>query len=119
MVDQAGNAVAEEKVQSGVPVTVYYSKSGDKMVAAKVVVKETTAQPQVIGSGAARGCTICAVGRPFSRFDSKRRCARHLRHVACFRAVGRLEFPVEVFVCTYEPPLAVVSPRNNTREDHS
>ena len=46
-VDEAGNAVAEEKVKSGVPVTVYYSKSGDKMVAAaKVVVKETAAQPQ-------------------------------------------------------------------------
>ena len=31
--------------ESGVPVTVYYSKSGDKMVAAKVVVKETETQP--------------------------------------------------------------------------
>jgi hypothetical protein len=45
-VDEAGNAVAEEMVKSGVPVTVYYSKSGEKMVAAKVIVKETTAQPQ-------------------------------------------------------------------------
>jgi hypothetical protein len=45
-VDEAGNAVAEEKVKSGVPVTIYYSKNGYKMVATKVVVKETTAQPQ-------------------------------------------------------------------------
>jgi len=27
--------------QSGVPVTVYYSKQGDKMVATKVIVKQT------------------------------------------------------------------------------
>ena len=45
-VDEAGNPVGEEMVKSGVPVTIYYSKSGYKMVAAKVVVKETTAQPR-------------------------------------------------------------------------
>ena len=44
-VDEAGNPVGEEKVKSGVPVTIYYSKSGHKMVAAKVVVQETTGQP--------------------------------------------------------------------------
>ncbi len=41
-VDEAGYPVEVETVKSGVPVTVYYSKSGDKMVATKVVVKETT-----------------------------------------------------------------------------
>jgi hypothetical protein len=41
-VDEAGNPVEIETVKSGVPVTVFYSKSGDKMVATKVVVKKTT-----------------------------------------------------------------------------
>ena len=41
-VDESGKPVAVETVKSGVPVTVYYSKDGDKMVATKVVVKETT-----------------------------------------------------------------------------
>ena len=41
-VDETGKAVAVETVKSGVPVTVYYSKDGDKMVATKVVVKKTT-----------------------------------------------------------------------------
>jgi len=41
-VDEAGNPVQIETVKTGVPVTVYYTKSGDKMVANKVVVKRTT-----------------------------------------------------------------------------
>lgn len=41
-VDESGKPVAVETVKSGVPVTVYYSKDGDKMVATKVVVKKTT-----------------------------------------------------------------------------
>ena len=41
-VDEAGNPVKVEMVKTGVPVTVYYTKSGDKMVASKVVVKRTT-----------------------------------------------------------------------------
>ena len=42
-VDEAGNPVdAETVVKSGVPVTVFFNKSGDKMVATKVVVKKTT-----------------------------------------------------------------------------
>jgi hypothetical protein len=41
-VDEAGNPVQMETVKAGVPVTVYFSKSGDKMVATKVVVKKTT-----------------------------------------------------------------------------
>ena len=41
-VDEAGNPVKVETVKSGAPVTVFYSKSGDKMVATKVVVRKTT-----------------------------------------------------------------------------
>ncbi len=40
-VDGAGNPVQTDVVKSGAEVTIYYSKSGDKMVASKVVVKET------------------------------------------------------------------------------
>jgi len=41
-VDEAGNPVSVETVKSGMPVTVYYSKEGDQMVASKVVVQRTT-----------------------------------------------------------------------------
>ena len=45
-VDESGKAVAVETVKSGVPVTIHYTKNGDKMVATKVVVKKTvTTQP--------------------------------------------------------------------------
>jgi hypothetical protein len=37
-VDENGNPVSVETVRSGVPVTVYYSQDGDRMVASKVVV---------------------------------------------------------------------------------
>jgi hypothetical protein len=40
-VDEAGNPVEMEAVKSGIPVTVFYSKQGDKMVATKVIVKQT------------------------------------------------------------------------------
>lgn len=41
-VDQNGNPVSMDVVRSGVPVTVYYSQDGDRMVASKVVVQRTT-----------------------------------------------------------------------------
>jgi hypothetical protein len=41
-VDEAGNPVERTEITSGAPVTVYYSKSGDKMVATKIVVKKST-----------------------------------------------------------------------------
>jgi hypothetical protein len=41
-VDESGKPVSIETVKSGIPVTVYYDKSGDKMVATKVVVQKTT-----------------------------------------------------------------------------
>ena len=44
-VDEAGNPIAMEMVKAGVPVTVYFSQQGDKMVATKVVVKKATTIP--------------------------------------------------------------------------
>ncbi len=38
-VDEAGEPVSIKTVQSGLPVTVYYVKDGDNMVASKVIVK--------------------------------------------------------------------------------
>jgi len=40
-VDEAGNPVSVETVKSGVPVTVYYTRDGDQMLASKVVVRKT------------------------------------------------------------------------------
>jgi len=41
-VDDAGAPVSMETVRSGMPVTVYYTQEGDRMVATKVVVRKTT-----------------------------------------------------------------------------
>jgi hypothetical protein len=41
-VDENGNPVSSETVKSGLPVTVYYDKDGDRMVATKVIVRKTT-----------------------------------------------------------------------------
>jgi len=50
-VDESGAPVSMEMVKSGVPVTVYYEKSGDHMVASKVIVRkshtESTEAPAV------------------------------------------------------------------------
>jgi hypothetical protein len=40
-VDENGNAVSMDIVKSGLPVTVYYTQDGDKMIASKVVVQRT------------------------------------------------------------------------------
>jgi len=48
-VDQSGNPVDPAAVKPGMPVTVYYSQSGSKLVAAKVVVKTETAPAQPRG----------------------------------------------------------------------
>ncbi len=40
-VDEAGQPVSVETVKSGAPLTVYYTKVGDKMVASKVIVRKT------------------------------------------------------------------------------
>lgn len=51
-VDETGAPVTMETVKSGLPVTVYYAKVGDRLVASRVVVRKTTvvtpAAPAVI-----------------------------------------------------------------------
>lgn len=44
-VDENGNPVSMETVRSGLPVTVYYVKDGDNLVASKVIVRKTVIQP--------------------------------------------------------------------------
>ena len=44
-VDENGNPVSIETVKSGLPVTVYYMKDGDNLVASKVIVRKTVVQP--------------------------------------------------------------------------
>lgn len=44
-VDQTGAPVSIETVKSGLPVTVYYTKVGDRMVATKVVVRKAVVKP--------------------------------------------------------------------------
>jgi len=44
-VDEAGNPVSIETVKTGLPVTVYYTQVGDKMVATKVIVKKAVVVP--------------------------------------------------------------------------
>jgi len=41
-VDETGAPVSMDVVKSGLPVTVYYVKNGDQMVASKVIVRKTT-----------------------------------------------------------------------------
>ena len=47
-VDEAGAPVSMELVKSGLPVTVYYTKIGDQMVATKVIVRKVTAAPAAV-----------------------------------------------------------------------
>jgi len=44
-VDETGAPVSLETVKSGLPVTVYYVKVGDRMVASKVIVKRAVVVP--------------------------------------------------------------------------
>lgn len=46
-VDESGNPVSMETVKSGMPVTIYYVKDGDNLVASKVVVRKAVIQPEV------------------------------------------------------------------------
>ena len=41
-VDETGAPVSMETVKSGLPVTVYYTREGDRMIADKVMVRKTT-----------------------------------------------------------------------------
>ncbi|MEA3208207.1 MAG: hypothetical protein QOE70_1264 [Chthoniobacter sp.] len=44
-VDETGAPVSIETVKSGLPVTVYYVKDGDRMVASRVIVKRAVVVP--------------------------------------------------------------------------
>jgi hypothetical protein len=50
-VDEDGNPVSMETIKSGLPVTVYYVRSGDDLIASKVVVRKSVAvePPPVVG----------------------------------------------------------------------
>ena len=41
-IDDTGTPVSMETVRSGLPVTVYYTREGDRMIANKVVIRKTT-----------------------------------------------------------------------------
>ena len=45
-VDESGNPVSMETVKSGLPVTVYYVKDGDNLVASKVIVRKSVIVPE-------------------------------------------------------------------------
>lgn len=47
-VDEGGQPVSVETVKSGVPVTVYYDREGDDMVARKVVVRKAEVAPGTV-----------------------------------------------------------------------
>jgi hypothetical protein len=49
-VDETGAPVSIETVKSGLPVTVYYTTDGNRMVAEKVVVRKTTTTTETPGS---------------------------------------------------------------------
>ena len=44
-VDESGNPVSMTTIKSGLPVTVYYTKSGDTMTASKVIVRKAVLVP--------------------------------------------------------------------------
>lgn len=44
-VDEAGNPVAVTTVKSGLPVTIYYTKVGDTLVASKIMVRKALTSP--------------------------------------------------------------------------
>jgi len=45
-VDEAGNPVSMEMVKSGAPVTVFYDRNGDQMIASKVIVRQAPVSTQ-------------------------------------------------------------------------
>jgi len=49
-VDQDGNPVSVETVKSGLPVTVYYTRVGDRMTASKVVVRRVSTPIDATGA---------------------------------------------------------------------
>jgi len=47
-VDEAGNPVSMTTIKSGLPVTVYYTRSGDTMTASKVIVRKAVVVPAAV-----------------------------------------------------------------------
>jgi len=47
-VDETGNPVSMTAIKSGLPVTVYYTKSGDTMTASKVIVRKAVVVPGAV-----------------------------------------------------------------------
>ncbi len=47
-VDENGNPVSVDVVKSGIPVTVYYTQDGDRMIASKVVVRRTETTAPIV-----------------------------------------------------------------------
>ena len=66
-VDENGNAVAVKTVKSGLPVTVFYTKVGDKLVASKVVVRKAVSE-----SGATTETTTTTSAGTISEFGPQR-----------------------------------------------
>ena len=48
-VDENGNPVSMEVVKSGLPVTVYYVRDGDNLIASRVIVKRSVTVPAATG----------------------------------------------------------------------
>ena len=61
-VDEAGTPVSIETVKSGLPVTVYYIKVGDKMVASKVIVRKALAREAPLGEEKTTTTTTTTAG---------------------------------------------------------
>ena len=47
-VDESGNPVSMTTIKSGLPVTVYYTRSGDTMTASKVIVRKAVVVPAAV-----------------------------------------------------------------------
>jgi hypothetical protein len=63
-VDETGAPVTIETVKSGLPVTVYYTREGDRMVANKVVVRKTTTTTDKSGIEEKRTSTTTTIDKP-------------------------------------------------------
>jgi len=62
-VDQDGNPVSMETVKSGLPVTVYYTQDGGRMVASKVVVQHVATTGDGSGSEIKKSTTTTTSGQ--------------------------------------------------------
>lgn len=68
-VDENGKAVSVKTVKSGLPVTIYYTKAGDKLVASKVVVRKAVGES---GATETTETTTTTSAGTISEFGSQR-----------------------------------------------